>query len=390
MKKRIVPVLLLAAVLAVGGWVWHSRSHRNAENVIRLSGNLELTQVDMAFKIPGKLIQRPVDEGDPVRQGQLVARLDAQQASQQRNRDAAAVETAKAAEAQMLTAIAFQRATLEGEIAARAAEVRAAQAFLDQLENGARPQEKHQAEAAVQDTRSQAEQAEADWKRAEELFRYQDISRARRDQAEARYKSAQAVLKQAQEKAALVMEGPRKEEIRQAQAQLARAQAALRIAEANRLELKRKEQELLARRAEVSRAEAQAGISEAQLQDTEIVSPVDGFVLMKSAEPGEVLAAGTPVVSIGDLEHPWVRGYIREEDLGKVKLGQKVKLTTDSYPSKTYWGRVSFIASEAEFTPKQIQTNEERVKLVYRIKIEVDNRNHELKANMPVDAEIQL
>jgi HlyD family secretion protein len=336
------------------------------------------------------LAERPVDEGDRVRKGQVVARLDAQQASEQRNRDAAGIETARSAEAQMLTAIAYQRATLEGEIGARSAEVRAAQAVLDQLESGSRPQEKQQAEAAVQDARSQAEQAEADWKRAEELFRHEDISRAQRDQAEARYKSTQAILKQAQERSALVMEGPRKEEIRHAQAQVSRALAALRIAEANRLELKRKEQELLARRAEVSRAKAQAGISESQWQDTTIVSPVEGFVLMKSAEPGEVLAAGTTVVSIGDLEHPWVRGYIREQDLGKVKLGQKVKLTTDSYPGKAYWGRVTFIASEAEFTPKQIQTNEERVKLVYRIKIEVDNKTHELKSHLPVDAEIQL
>jgi HlyD family secretion protein len=113
-------------------------------------------------------------------------------------------------------------------------------------------------------------------------------------------------------------------------------------------------------------------------------------VLTKSAEPGEVLAAGATVVTIGDLDHPWVRGYVRESDLGKVKLGQKVKVTTDSFPGKTYTGRITFVASEAEFTPKQIQTTEERVKLVYRIKIQVENPNHELKSNMPVDAEIEL
>ena len=102
-------------------------------------------------------------------------------------------------------------------------------------------------------------------------------------------------------------------------------------------------------------------------------TPIDGVVLVKSAEPGEVLAAGTTVVTIGDLDHPWLRAYINETDLGRVKLGQKVKLTTDSFPGKVYWGTVSFISSEAEFTPKQIQTKEERVKLVYRIKIDVDN-----------------
>ena len=95
-------------------------------------------------------------------------------------------------------------------------------------------------------------------------------------------------------------------------------------------------------------------------------------------------------MTIGDIDHPWLRGYINERDLGRVKLGTKAKISTDSYPGKVYWGRVSFIASEAEFTPKQIQTKEERVKMVYRIKVEVDNSNHELKNNMPVDAEIPL
>jgi HlyD family secretion protein len=105
---------------------------------------------------------------------------------------------------------------------------------------------------------------------------------------------------------------------------------------------------------------------------------------------GEVLAPGTTVVIVGDIDHPWLRGYVDEKDLGRVKLGAKAKLTTDSYPGKAYWGRVSFIAAEAEFTPKQIQTQQERVKLVYRIKIDADNAQHELKSNMPADAEIVL
>src|SRR4029079_7739214 len=153
---------------------------------------------------------------------------------------------------------------------------------------------------------------------------------------------------------------------------------------------RRKQEELVARRAEIDRARAQVGITEAQLKDTTIASPIDGVVLVKSAEPGEVIAAGTTIVSIGDIEHPWLRAYVGETDLGRVKLGTKVKLTTDSYPGKVYNGVVSFIASEAEFTPKQIQTKEERVKMVYRIKVDVENPNRELKNNMPVDAEIPL
>jgi HlyD family secretion protein len=113
-------------------------------------------------------------------------------------------------------------------------------------------------------------------------------------------------------------------------------------------------------------------------------------VLVKAADVGEVLAPGTTVVTVGDIDHPWLRGYVNETDLGKIKLGAKAKVTTDSYPGKVYQGRVTFISSEAEFTPKQIQTEQERVKLVYRIKIEMDNPRRELKSNMPADAEIVL
>jgi len=121
-----------------------------------------------------------------------------------------------------------------------------------------------------------------------------------------------------------------------------------------------------------------------------VTAPIDGVVLVKSAEVGEVLAAGTTVVTIGDIDHPWLRAYINETDLGRVKYGGPATLTSDSFAGKSYPGRISFISSDAEFTPKQIQTHEERVKLVYRIKIDVDNRSHDLKSNMPVDAEIQV
>jgi HlyD family secretion protein len=290
----------------------------------------------------------------------------------------------------LVTSIAFQKATLESDIAARQAELNVAQAKLDTLLNGSRKQEIQQSEAAVNDAKAQLEFARLDWERSQTLFKNDDISKQQYDQARTKFESATAMLRQAEEKDSMVREGPRKEDIAGARADVARAQAAVKTAEANRLEVQRREQELGERQSEIQRTEAQAGISQKQLSDTEIYTPIDGVVLVKAAEPGEVLAAGTTVVTVGDLEHPWLRAYINETDLGRVKLGQKVKLTTDSFPNKVYWGQVSYIASEAEFTPKQIQTKEERVKLVYRIKIEVDNKEHELKNNMPVDAEILL
>jgi HlyD family secretion protein len=163
------------------------------------------------------------------------------------------------------------------------------------------------------------------------------------------------------------------------------------MAQANALEMKRREQELTTRDAEIARSRASIAMIDSQIADTIAVSPVDGVVLVKSADPGEILAAGTTVVTIGDIEHPWLRGYIDETDLGRVKLGSLVHVTTDSFKKgKSYTGHVSFISSEAEFTPKQIQTQTERVKLVYRIKIELDNSSRELKSNMPADGEIVL
>jgi len=387
--KKLFPVILLLAATGGGVWWWRD-AHSSDGNRILVSGNLELTLVDLSFKIAGRMTDRYVTEGDWVKAGQIIARLDPLQLQHQKARDEALVFSAESGYRQMVTAIAYQKATLESDIAARHAELNEAQAKLDELLNGSRTQDIQQSEAAVTDARAQLEFARSDWERMQALFKNEDISKQQYDQARAKFDSASAVLRQAQERYSMVKEGPRKEEIAAARAAVARAQAGVKTAEANRLELQRKEQELVARGAEVNRSKAQQGISQSQLDDTVVATPIAGVVLVKSAEPGEVLAAGTTIVTIGDLDHPWLRAYINETDLGRVKLGQKVKLTTDSNKGKVYWGTVSFISSEAEFTPKQIQTKEERVKLVYRIKVDVDNTSHDLKNNMPVDAEIVL
>jgi HlyD family secretion protein len=387
--KKILPIIIVLAAIGGGIWWWRD-THSVDPNKIVVSGNLELTLVDLSFKIAGRMTDLNVREGNWVKKNQIIARLDPLQLQQQRLRDEASVFSAESNYRQMVTSIAFQKATLESDIAARRAEVNEAQAKLDELLNGSRKQDIQQAEAAANDARAQLEFARSDWGRMQALYKNEDISKQQYDQSRMKFDSATAQVHQAEEKLAMVREGPRKEEIAGGHASLARAQAGLRTAEANRLELQRKEQELTAREAEVNRTKAQEGISQSQLDDTVIATPIDGVVLVKSAEAGEVVAAGTTIVTVGDLDHPWLRAYINEPDLGRVKVGQKVKLTTDSFKNKVYWGTVSFISSEAEFTPKQIQTKEERVKLVYRIKVDVDNSSHELKNNMPVDAEIIL
>jgi HlyD family secretion protein len=398
MRKRMIVLTVLLLAAGVSAYLYLSESEglgrfsigHNGDDRIQVSGNIELTEVNIAFKTAGRLIERTIDEGDVVKKGQEIARLDRDQLLAQRDRETAGLQSANSQLAQAETALAWQRENWAADLEQRKADLASYQARLQELKNGSRPQEIQEAKAAVESAQAEWERAKRDWDRAQTLYKNDDISTAQYDQYRSRWESSEAALKQARERQALVLAGPRVEQIEAASAQVQRARAAIKMAETNALEIKRREQELPMRRAEIARAKANIALIDSQLADTIAVSPVDGVVLVKSADVGEVLAAGVTVVTIGDIEHPWLRAYINETDLGRVKLGTRANITTDSYPGKVYEGRVSFIASEAEFTPKQIQTQEERVKLVYRIKIEVDNPHHELKSNMPADAQIVL
>jgi HlyD family secretion protein len=390
MKKRIAFVIIPVLVFAGAYVLISKRSGKNPANSIAVSGNIELTEVNIAFKTAGKLIERTVDEGDVVKKGQVIARLDQDQLLAQRDRETAALNSALSQFAQAETSLAWQKENWSADLEQRKADMGSYQARLEELKNGSRPQEKQEAKAAVESAQAEYERAKRDWDRAQTLHKNDDISTAQYDQYRSRWEGAEAALKQVKERQALVLAGPRDEQIQAASSQVQRARASVRMADSNSLEIKRREQELVFRRSEIARAKANLALIEAQIADTVAVSPVDGVVLVKAADVGEILAAGTTVVTIGDIDHPWLRAYINETDLGRVKLGTKAKIATDSYPGKVYEGRVSFIASEAEFTPKQIQTKEERVKLVYRIKIDLDNPRRELKSNMPADAEIPL
>ena len=390
MKKRIILILIVLAAAGVAAVYVFRGMGSNQTGRIVVSGNIELTEVNIAFKTAGRLIERTVDEGDGVKKGQIIARLDRDQLMAQREREVAGLASAQSQLAQSETSLAWEKATLAADIEQRRADLGSNEARLAELKNGARPQEKLDAHAAVESVQSEIDRAKKDWDRAQTLYKNDDISTAQFDQYRNRWESAQAALKSATEREALVLAGPRAEVVKAQEGQVERARAAVKIAEANSLEMKRREQDLATRRAEIARATASLAMIDSQLADTIVSSPVDGVVLVKAADVGEVLAPGTTVVTVGDIDHPWLRGYVNETDLGKIKLGAKAKVTTDSYPGKVYQGRVTFISSEAEFTPKQIQTEQERVKLVYRIKIELDNPRRELKSNMPADAEIVL
>ena len=389
MKRKLIAGTAIV-VIGAAGFLYSNWYQPETKERIRLSGNIELTEINVAFKTSGKLVELNAGEGDPVHPGMILGRIDEDQIRRERDKEQAALSAAESQLTQANTAVQFTAESTESDIALRQAELKQARAYLQELTAGSRPQEVQQAAAALAEARTQHSQASHDWERAQTLYKNDDISTAQRDQYLARYESTAALVRQAEEKYAIVKEGPRREQIEAAQAQVARADAAVRLSSANWIELKRRQQEISAKRAEIDKAKAQIAVIDSRLADTIAVSPIDGLILSKAADIGEILASGTTVMTIGDLDRPWVRGYIGERDLGRVKVGSQVQIRTDSYPGKVYTGGITFIASKAEFTPKEIQTTEERAKLVYRIKIEVENKAHELKLNMPVDAEIIL
>ena len=324
MRALLILSLLVLAVAA--GLYFQSRPAPDL-GVLWVSGNIEITDAEVSFKIAGRVVERSVSEGESVKAGQAVARLDTSELAQ--------------------------------EVALRSAEVRAAEAALAELVTGSRPEEIAQSEAVVRRMQADVARARADFKRLKKLYELDNVSVQDYDAAKSAVEVTTAKLGEAQEQLRLVQKGPRIEKVERARAQLQQAKEALALAET-------------------------------RLGYATLTSPLTGVVLSHNIEPGEFVAPGTPIVTVGDLAHVWLRAYIDETDLGRVKVGQVVKVTADTYPDKVYEGRVSFIASQAEFTPKSVQTKKERVKLVYRTKITVDNPHMELKAGMPADARIVL
>ncbi len=320
--SRVATIVVAFSILWLGGC---SRHNRAQSGDVVLSGNIEVTDAQLGFKMPGRVAERLVSEGDRVAAGQLIARLD----------DAEQKE----------------------ELALRRAELAASEAMLAELEAGSRPQEIAAAEATLRSAEAERERARLEFARSRDLRGKDVISDRDFESAQAQVSVAEARAAEAGERLKLVQAGPRAETISQARARTDQARAAVALAET-------------------------------RLENTRLVSPLTGVVLSHNVEPGEFVAAGTPVATVADTAHMWVRAYLNQTDLGRVHLGQKVAIHTDSFPGKNYEGTVSFIAAEAEFTPKTVQTPKERVKLVFRVKIDVANPQDELKPGMPADATI--
>ena len=375
--RKPLLVLAIIALASVATFGWLQVRSRNDGKAIRVSGNIEVIDAELSFKIPGRVEARLVDEGEAVSTGQTVALLDSKELSQQVSLSRAEVQAAQAALAEL------EAGSRPEEIAQAQAAADQAEARLQELEAGSRPQEVGAAEAAYRSATADAKRLADDFQRYSGLYQKQLVSTQQHDAAQTASQMAQAREREAKEQLDLVKEGPRKEQIDQARAAYAQVQERYALVKKGP-----RREDIEQARARLEQTRQSLALAETRLGYATLLAPMSGVVLSKSIEPGEFVSAGTPIVTVGDLENVWLRGYVNETDLGRVKLGQRVRVTTDTYPGKAYEGRVSFISSEAEFTPKSVQTEKVRVRLVYRIKADIKNPNMELKPGMPGDAEI--
>jgi HlyD family secretion protein len=369
--------LALVAIASIATFAWLEARLRSDDKPIRISGNIEVTDADLSFKIPGRVEARLVDEGQAVNAGQTIALLDSKELSEEAKLSKAQVQAARAALSEL------EAGSRPQEIAEAGATAGQARARLQELEAGSRPQEVAAAEAAYESARADAQRLADDVERYSGLYQKQEVSTQQYDAVRTNFKMAQAREREMKEHLDLVKEGPRKEQIEQARQTYAQAEQRYTL-----VKIGPRREDIEQARARLEQARQSLALAETRLAYTTLVSPMSSVVLSKSIEPGEYVSAGTPIVTVADLENIWLRGYVNETDLGRVKLGQPAHVTTDTYPGKVYEGRVSFISSEAEFTPKSVQTEKVRVKLVYRIKVDIKNPNMELKPGMPADAQI--
>jgi len=323
--RLVILVLPALLVLGVAAFLALQRGERPGE-ALRLYGNVDIREVQLAFRQPGRLADMAFDEGDAVKAGTLMARLD-----DQPYRDA---------------------------LAAAEASVQLAEAELAKLRSGLRPQEVTQAREALKQAQALAEDTEREYQRQSRLLpsgassqRSVDAARTARDRAAAGLAAARAALSQA-------TEGFRREDIAAAEARLAAAEA----------------------------ARAQAATA---LDDTELRAPSDGTVIARVREPGSMLGSQSTVYGLS-LDRPvYIRAYVAEPELGRVAPGTPVRVRSDS-SSKAYRGQVGFVSPRAEFTPKTVETTALRTDLVYRLRIVIDEADNDgsLRQGMPVTIEV--
>lgn len=421
-KKVLIPVAFLVMLSII--LILTLKKHNNY-----FSGVVEATTYDLSFKVPGKVAEIAVMEGDHVKKGALLAMLDQKPLEADFAQVKARVETAQANLNNLLAGARPQ------EIAQARAKLASAKANLLQMQNGATPQEMEQARANMEALRenylmvergyreedvknalfnleaakSSLATSKKDYERYRNLYgqgaisaQAFDLRKNQYEQALSGYGSAKenyqkaAVGFRSEEKKSAYQRyqagkaqyeylavGTRKELIQKAQADVDYWQSQLELLLAGA-----RKDEVDAARKRLQEAEAALKLARINLRDSRILAPESGVIISKNFEESEMVGAAVPVVSMADIKHPWVYIFVPEPDVGKINLGDRASVRVDSFPQKRFAGRVVRIFDKAEFTPKFIQTQRERVKLVFRVKIEVENEDLLLKPGMPADVEI--
>lgn len=385
MKKVVIALVLL---LVVGGiFLFLKREKKEVVvNYIETSGTLEVIETDCSFKIAGKIVDLPVFEGDFIKKGQLIGRLDSEDIDsqinvQKRNIDSVNVQFPK-------IDIQIKQTDLSVKKEIETAKIKADEAYAKYLsvKSGARDEEIEKAKHLVQQTEHIVENSKKNYERAENLYEKGAISMQERDNSKTSYLSALEENRQAKSAFDLLKAGPKVEDVEVAFKGYNQAVSGYELALSKNYEIQKLGEDKKILTAQLNNAKEQLKSLEIKKFEHKLYSPVEGTVLRKTAELGENITAGGTVLTVGNLNEIYLRGYVAETDLAKVKLGQRCELKTDTYPDKVYNGRITYISDKAEFTPKNLTTKDDRVKLVYRIKISADNFSRDLKPGMIADA----
>lgn len=370
MRKVAIPAVVVAA--GIIGWLaWQ----QTLQQSFVVSGFLEADQIRVGSRVGGRVADVSAREGDRVPAGASLFEIQAYDLAE-RLAEAQAVLAARQAEHRRLTA-GFRKPEIEQARAKRDA----AKAALDRLIAGPRPQEIDIARENLNRAKADLALAESEHARLVRLKEQEQAAPTEFDRAIRGLRSAQAQVAAAAKQLELLTEGTRKEDIAEARAILAEASQALAL-----LEQGFREEDIAAAAAQAAAAAARVAAIRVQLDELTVRSPCDCVVETIDLRSGDLVSANAPSVSLLDLSSLWVRAYVPEDRLGVVRLGQSVPIVVDSFPGERFTGRITFISQEAEFTPRNVQTPEERSKQVFRIKVTLDAEGRDrLRVGMGAD-----
>ena len=361
--------LVIVALLLIGA-LWYSQQRHEP---LKVSGVIEADEIRLGSRVGGRVAHVHAEEGQDVEPGELLIELDPFDLLERRSEAEGRWKEAEARH-QMLTA-GFRAE----EIAQARAKYEQLTAELEKLEHGPRAQEIDAARANVDLANAERVLAQEVFDRTKKLFDQDAASQEQLDRATKELDAAHARVQAEQEQLDLLLEGTRPEEIDAARARQREAQAAWDLSKNGY-----REEEIAQAYAAMNSALGALGVIDRQIGELEIKAPVSGSVQAVELQPGDLVGANAPVISLLDTSHLWVRAFVPEDELD-ISLGQQVPITVDSYPEETFTGEITFIAQEAEFTPRNVQTPEERSQQVFRIKVTLTDGLDRLRAGMAAD-----